>query len=109
MGSSPPTIASAPCASSPNTFRTRYLRRTRSGARGSRRAAPLEAPSVSSWGTVPSPWRKDSLHVQLPGKGYYLLMFLSEKWSFVAVRCRDERVSYGQLERYPDVPQDRLF
>ena len=39
----------------------------------------------------------------------YLLMFLSEKWAFVAVRCSDEHVSYGQLERYPDVPQDRLF
>ena len=39
----------------------------------------------------------------------YLLMFLSEKWAFVAVRCSDEHVSYGHLERYPDVPQDRLF
>jgi len=59
-----------------------------------------------SWGTVPSPWRKDSLHIKLDGKTY-LLMFLSEKWSFVAVRCEDEHVSYGRLER-PDVPTKRL-
>ena len=59
-----------------------------------------------SWGTVPSPWRKDSLHVVLDGKTY-LLMFLSEKWAFVAVRCEDEQVSYGRLQR-PDVPQKRL-
>ena len=51
---------------------------------------------------------KDSLHVIVGGETY-LLMFLSEKWAFVAVRCSDEHVSYGQLERYPDVPQDRLF
>ena len=59
-----------------------------------------------SWGTVPSPWRKDSVHVVLGGETY-LLMFLSEKWSFVAVRCRDEQVSYGRLQR-PDVPSKRL-
>lgn len=42
----------------------------------------------ATWGTVPSPWRKDSLHIKLRGKTY-LLMFLSEKWSFVAVRCEE--------------------
>ena len=61
----------------------------------------------ATWGTVPSPWRKDSLHVKRPGKGTYLLMFLSEKWSFVAVRCEDEEVSYGALQR-SDVPEKRL-
>ena len=59
-----------------------------------------------TWGTVPSPWRKDSLHVKLGGRTY-LLMFLSEKWAFVAVRCEDEAVSYGRLER-SDVPTKRL-
>ena len=63
---------------------------------------------AGTWGAVPSQWRKDSLHVIVGGETY-LLMFLSEKWAFVAVRCSDEHVSYGQLERYPDVPQDRLF
>ena len=59
-----------------------------------------------SWGTVPSPWRKDSLHIILDGRTY-LLMFLSEKWAFVAVRCDDEQVTYGQLQR-ADVPLKRL-
>merc|ERR1711871_1427248 len=35
-----------------------------------------------TWGTVPSLWRKDSLHVKMGGRTY-LLMYLSEKWSFV--------------------------
>ena len=61
---------------------------------------------AGTWGTVPSPWRKDSLHIVLGGQTY-LLMFLSEKWAFVAVRCSDERVSYGRLQR-DDVPQQRL-
>jgi hypothetical protein len=60
-----------------------------------------------TWGTVPSPWRKDSLHVHLPANGTFLLMFLSEKWSFVALRCEDEEVSYGALQRL-DVPSQRL-
>jgi len=59
-----------------------------------------------TWGSVPSPWRKDSLHVTLSGETY-LLMFLSEKWSFVALRCSDEEVSFGQLRRL-DVPSRRL-
>ena len=59
-----------------------------------------------SWGTVPSPWRKDSLHVKMGGRTY-LLMFLSEKWAFVALRCEDEQVSYGALQR-SDVPNARL-
>ena len=59
-----------------------------------------------SWGIVPSPWRKDSLHIKLGGHTY-LLMFLSEKWAFVAVRCEDEQVSYGRVERL-DVPSSRL-
>ena len=71
----------------------------------------LEAPASwgegASWGTVPSPWRKDSLHIKRPGKGTYLLMFLSEKWSFVAVRCENEEVTYGALAR-ADVPEKRL-
>ena len=37
----------------------------------------------------------------------YLLMFLSEKWAFTAVRCSDEEVSFGQLKRR-DTPQRRL-
>jgi hypothetical protein len=69
----------------------------------------LETPwGEGTWGTVPSPWRKDSLHVTLPERGgAYLLMFLSEKWSFVALRCEDERVSYGGLERQ-HIPDKRL-
>ena len=59
-----------------------------------------------TWGTVPSPWRKDTLHVRLLDE-YYLLMFLSEKWSFVALRCTDEQVTYGALKR-TDVPSGRL-
>ena len=62
---------------------------------------------AGSWGSVPSPWRKDSLHIKRPGKGTYLLMFLSEKWSFVAVRCENEEVTYGALAR-ADVPEKRL-
>ena len=61
---------------------------------------------VGSWGAVPGPWRKDSLHVQLRN-ATYLLMFLSEKWAFVAVRCSDERVSYGRLDADP-IPEKRL-
>ena len=64
-----------------------------------------------SWGTVPSQWRKDSLHVKLVGHTY-LLMFLSEKWAFVAVRCDDEQVSYGRLMQSAvapfQVPRTRL-
>ena len=64
-----------------------------------------------SWGTVPSQWRKDSLHVKLAGHTY-LLMFLSEKWAFVAVRCDDEQVSYGRLMQSVvapfQVPRTRL-
>ena len=68
----------------------------------------LETPwGEGSWGTVPSPWRKDSLHAVLPDGKTYLLLFLSEKWSFVAVRCEDEQVSYGAIER-EEVPEKRL-
>ena len=35
-------------------------------------------------------------------------MFLSENWAFTALRCRDEEVSFGQLER-TDTPQTRLM
>ena len=59
-----------------------------------------------TWGTVPSPWRKDSLHVKWGGKAY-LLMFLSEKWAFAGERCEDEQVTYGQLDA-PSVPDTRL-
>ena len=62
-----------------------------------------------SWGPVPSPWRNDSVHVILgdpPQIETYLLMFLSEKWAFVAVRCADERVSYGRLQG--PIPEKRL-
>ena len=59
-----------------------------------------------TWGTVPSPWRKDSLHVQMGG-ATYLLMFLSEKWVFVALRCSDEQVTYGRLDA-ENVPEQRL-
>ena len=59
-----------------------------------------------TWGTVPSPWRKDALHVRLAGRTY-LLMFLSTQWSFVAVRCDDEEVSYGRLD-VDEVPRQRL-
>ena len=59
-----------------------------------------------TWGQVPGPWRKDAVHVQL-GDETYLVMFLSEKWSFVAVRCRDEQVSYGRLDADP-IPEKRL-
>ena len=62
---------------------------------------------VGSWGTVPSPWRKDSLYVKLPRNGTFLLMFLSEKWSFVALRCENEEVTYGSLQRL-NVPEKRL-
>ena len=58
-----------------------------------------------SWGTVAGPWRKDALHVNLLNTTY-LLMFLSEKWSFVAVRCVDEQVSYGRLSGV--IPDKRL-
>ena len=61
---------------------------------------------AASWGPVPSVWRNDSVHVRLGGE-VYLLMFLSEKWSFVAVRCSDEAVSYGRLARQP-VPEQLL-
>ena len=62
--------------------------------------------AAAEWGTVPSPWRKDTVYVRLGGETY-LLMFLSEKWSFVAVRCADEQVSYGRLQR-EETPQKRL-
>ena len=59
-----------------------------------------------TWGVVPGPWRKDALHVILHNQTY-LLMFLSEKWAFVAVRCFDEQVSYGRLDADP-IPENRL-
>lgn len=40
------------------------------------------------------------------GDQTYLLMFLSEKWAFTAVRCSDEEVSFGQLAG--QTPRDRL-
>jgi len=58
-----------------------------------------------TWGAVPSQWRKDSIHVTVGGQTY-LLMFLSEKWAFTAVRCSDEEVSFGQL--LGETPNDRL-
>ena len=69
----------------------------------------LDSPWGSgSWGTVPSQWRNDSLHVRLgANRTAYLLIFLSEKWAFVAIRCADERVSYGRL-RAERVPENRL-
>lgn len=50
-------------------------------------------------------------HQRLPrhpctGGQTYLLMFLSEKWAFTAVRCSDEEVSFGQLAG--QTPRDRL-
>ena len=61
-----------------------------------------------TWGVVPGPWRKDSLHAKLHNETY-LLMFLSEKWSFVALRCSDEQVTYGRLGRQADpIPEQRL-
>ncbi len=66
----------------------------------------LRTPSgEGTWGVVQSPWRKDTLHVLL-GDETYLLMFLSEKWAFVALRCRDEEVSHGNL--VGAVPRQRL-
>ena len=59
-----------------------------------------------TWGVVPSQWRRDSLHVKLGGETY-LLMFLSEKWAFVADRCADEAISYGRLAQ-GHVPEERL-
>ena len=38
----------------------------------------------------------------------YLLMFLSEKWAFVALRCSDEQVSHGRLLQDP-LPGGRLL
>jgi len=62
--------------------------------------------SGSTWGTVPSPWRKDSLHVKMDGFTY-LLMFLSEKWAFIALRCEDEQVTFGRIDA-DAVPDQRL-
>lgn len=77
-----------------------------------RGSGALESPwGEGSWGSVPSPWRNDSLHVHLRSFNQtYLLMFLSEKWSFVAVRCSDEHVSYGRLmvEDESEIPEKRL-
>lgn len=42
---------------------------------------------------------QDSLHVRLGGESY-LLMFLSEKWAFVAVRCADEQVRLSIVRAY---------
>ena len=69
----------------------------------------LENPwGVGSWGTVPSRWRNDSLHVKLGAeRTAYLLIFQSEKWAFVAIRCSDEHVSFGRL-RAEHVPERRL-
>ena len=86
-----------------------------SALRGAVRFLPsgaLQSPwGAGTWGGVPSEWRKDSLHVILPGNvttaETYLLMFLSEKWSFVAVRCSDEQVTYGRLQADP-IPEKRL-
>ena len=60
-----------------------------------------------TWGAVPSPWRKDSLHVMSGGYAY-LLMFLAEKWAFVALRCADEQVTFGLLDAHP-LPEYRLI
>lgn len=59
-----------------------------------------------SWGPVDGPWRRDALRVSLANERY-LLMFLSEKWAFVAVRCSDEQVSYGRVVADP-IPEKRL-
>ena len=67
----------------------------------------LDTPwGVGSWGEVPSVWRNDSLHAIVDNETY-LIMFLSEKWAFVAVRCSDEQVSYGRLLANP-IPERRL-
>ena len=69
-------------------------------------AAEGNGTAGGTWGVVPSQWRKDSLHVHIHGESY-LLMFLSEKWAFVADRCADEAISYGRLAHGP-VPEKRL-
>lgn len=64
---------------------------------------------VGSWGAVAGPWRRDALHVDLANHTY-IIMFLSEKWSFVAVRCDDEAVSYGRVgvDDAEELPKGRL-
>lgn len=59
------------------------------------------------WGLVDNQWRKtDTLWVLLDGR-QHLFVFIRHNWSFVAIRCDDEHVSYGQLEG--DIPPHVLF
>ena len=50
--------------------------------------------------------KENTLHIKLDGEAY-LLMFLSEKWAFVALRCSDEQVTFGRVQG-ASVPQGRL-
>ena len=77
------------------------------GPSGSAQAG-IETPwGNGTWGAVAGPWRRDAVHVHL-ANATYLLMFLSEKWSFVAVRCEDEHVSYGRVGGEGGIPEKRL-
>ena len=65
--------------------------------------APLEPGGGTSgaWGVVDNQWRKtDTLWVRVDGR-QYLVLFLRHNWAFVAVRCDDEAIVYGQYSGRP--------
>ena len=65
----------------------------------------LDTPwGVGSWGEVPSVWRNDSLHAIVDNETY-LIMFLSEKWAFVAVNRSGVRGRGAPRRRSPAAPR----
>lgn len=66
-------------------------------------ASPLTPGGSASgqWGVVDCQWRKtDTLWVQVDQR-QYLVLFLRHNWSFVAIRCDDEAIFYGQYSGLP--------
>lgn len=60
------------------------------------------------WGVVNNQWRKtDSIWARLDGR-QYLILFLRHNWSFVAIRCDDETIYYGQYSGRP-FPERALY
>jgi hypothetical protein len=53
------------------------------------------------WGVVDNQWRKtDTLWARVDNR-QYLILFLRHNWSFLAVRCDDEKLFYGQYSGRP--------
>lgn len=103
-------LARAVAGSGP--WRWGSLERVRFGEDGSLDLGAPRAPGGSAsgeWGVVNNQWRKnDTLWARIDGR-QYLVLFLRHNWSFVAIRCDDEEISYGQYAGEPPSGRSMLY